>query len=1336
MAVEGQMLPLSEEEIDNLGDVMSAIRLARHHGIEDAVAVVARLIEADVTRRISLEGFYDTAATLMETLDTNIEHHLARDEFTMYYRDKLETKKAQLAAADCPILVAGETSAGKSSLLNLLLGQDLLPCSHLSSTSVICRLRYGVRRRAVAMTLDGVEKEIPLEENSDLNVLSEYVHNKQRDQPLPYKSVDIYLPINYLKSGVFLVDSPGIGESPAMTSVAMDYLSEAFAFIYVINSASAGGVQEDRLQALLQAVNSRKGEDDRPLFSPRSAIFVCNKWDLIPPSEREAVKQDTIRKLKASWPGFTTDQLFFLSTKIAADISAAGYIASDFVRLLDGIEKLLPISLRSKLQHQFRWLDYLVARVVYHSGVYVQQAKSSKATNTKLYRETEVRLNKLEKQAEHIIGKLQEFLQDRVEEGVGHLQSVLQSAHVQRMMSQWDETDLPDGEDWAALEKALETRISERLAAILSQEHFDSYLMDLESTITDEFRKEFSVIEQQLSWVEHALQGSRQDDLFDLLHDEEYTTKVHSIFNLSTGCISPMKSVTKGCISTMKSATEHCISTMKSATERCISTMESATKGPICTMKSVTEGCISTMKSATEGCISTMKSATEGCISTMKSATEGCISTMKCATEGCISTMESATKGPICTMKSATEGCIRTMESATEGCIRTMESATEGCINTMESATKGPICTMKSATEGCIRTMESCISTMKSATEGCISTMKSATERCISTMESTTKGPICTMKSATEGCISTMESATKGPICTMKSATEGCISTMKSATKGPICTMKSATEGCTSTMKSATEGCISTMESATKGPICTMKSATEGCISTMKSATEGCISTMKSATEGCISTMKSATEGCISTMKSATECCISTMKSATEGYISTMKSATEGCISTMKSATEGCQKFAIGLMSPIWLPVGIAVSAVVAIPVLAYLDIKAVRKKLASEKHLAVYRADKVQYMQQRVSTAMQRFSEKENMCQYVQAKLRNTADFLVKLEKIIPALIEADRSLVSSLQKEERSNEQLMLTYRPIYKTFMNLQGLLSAFEYQHVRDYDISESNITQSGVEVSDGLFSMLYSVNIQRESTTEVLSCKEYRARLDADSAATIKKEEEFLRRVDHKNIAALQGVGESVRQGVRHPVLLLEQLKGSLRTELQHPFRIPALMKSLYAIPEAKAKVIQILEGLLYLHCRGLVHAELSLDTVMVSMEGEVKLTNIGLPRYVAATNDTEDAMLPSAVYLHPDVLQKGGHYESYCDMYGLGLMMWEIWYGRRVYDGESLAHLLPTLGTRRPGDSIGEPPNSHWRNIMEACWAVLPTDRMEASQCLRQMRASSQCHSP
>ena len=44
-----------------------------------------------------------------------------------------------------------------------------------------------------------------------------------------------------------MVDSPGIGESEIMNEVVTEYLSQAFAFIYVINSANAGGVQKDRV---------------------------------------------------------------------------------------------------------------------------------------------------------------------------------------------------------------------------------------------------------------------------------------------------------------------------------------------------------------------------------------------------------------------------------------------------------------------------------------------------------------------------------------------------------------------------------------------------------------------------------------------------------------------------------------------------------------------------------------------------------------------------------------------------------------------------------------------------------------------------------------------------------------------------------------------------------------------------------------------------------------------------------------------------------------------------------------------------------------------------------
>lgn len=43
------------------------------------------------------------------------------------------------------------------------------------------------------------------------------------------------------------MDSPGIGESDDMDKIVAQYLPKAFAFIYVINSANAGGVQKDRV---------------------------------------------------------------------------------------------------------------------------------------------------------------------------------------------------------------------------------------------------------------------------------------------------------------------------------------------------------------------------------------------------------------------------------------------------------------------------------------------------------------------------------------------------------------------------------------------------------------------------------------------------------------------------------------------------------------------------------------------------------------------------------------------------------------------------------------------------------------------------------------------------------------------------------------------------------------------------------------------------------------------------------------------------------------------------------------------------------------------------------
>ena len=48
-----------------------------------------------------------------------------------------------------------------------------------------------------------------------------------------------------------IVDSPGVGESEVMDEFVVNYMSNAFCFMYVINTHNAGGVQKDRVKIIV-----------------------------------------------------------------------------------------------------------------------------------------------------------------------------------------------------------------------------------------------------------------------------------------------------------------------------------------------------------------------------------------------------------------------------------------------------------------------------------------------------------------------------------------------------------------------------------------------------------------------------------------------------------------------------------------------------------------------------------------------------------------------------------------------------------------------------------------------------------------------------------------------------------------------------------------------------------------------------------------------------------------------------------------------------------------------------------------------------------------------------
>ena len=103
----------------------------------------------------------------------------------------------------------GESSAGKSSFLNLLLGEQLLPSAVLNATSTICEIKYGLERKLVVHYKDGdpqtglPTKSIPLnqsDQSSYMDQISSYVHMKgDREKGSPFTKVEIFWPHEFLK---------------------------------------------------------------------------------------------------------------------------------------------------------------------------------------------------------------------------------------------------------------------------------------------------------------------------------------------------------------------------------------------------------------------------------------------------------------------------------------------------------------------------------------------------------------------------------------------------------------------------------------------------------------------------------------------------------------------------------------------------------------------------------------------------------------------------------------------------------------------------------------------------------------------------------------------------------------------------------------------------------------------------------------------------------------------------------------------------------------------------------------------------------------------------------
>lgn len=222
-------------------------------------------------------------ASLPRSLDILLK--IARAEGVAGIQDKLISLREKLAAGQLHLAVLGQMKRGKSSLINALLKADVLPTGVLPVTAIITEIRYGEIPNATIVYSSG-----GLREEGAISTLVDYISEaKNPGNKKQVASVEIVYPSPFLKDGIVLIDTPGIGSTHAHnTEITEHYLQQVDAGIVVLSTDPPITAVES------QFIGDLKGEIPK-LF------FVLNKVDLILPEELSEVTS------------FLNDELFRLN---------------------------------------------------------------------------------------------------------------------------------------------------------------------------------------------------------------------------------------------------------------------------------------------------------------------------------------------------------------------------------------------------------------------------------------------------------------------------------------------------------------------------------------------------------------------------------------------------------------------------------------------------------------------------------------------------------------------------------------------------------------------------------------------------------------------------------------------------------------------------------------------------------------------------------------------------------------------------------------------------------------------------------------------------------------
>lgn len=248
-----------------------------------------------------LEEFIRHKTEILGTIENIVG--LIKDD-TGAVDNRLHMIKEQLISNCFNLVILGQFKRGKTTLINSLIGKEILPSSVVPLTSVVTILKYSEEVSCVVSMEDGNEKKIRIEE------LPDYVTEKGNPKNIRgVRCARIGYPSPFLEKGILLVDTPGVGSTFLHnTETTYEFLDHLDAALFLMSAdVPISQVEKELLDTIKD--------------STQKIFFVLNKIDNLTPKEIEEIAAFNKQVLEEM--GFTVQEIWPISAREALKAKTA-----------------------------------------------------------------------------------------------------------------------------------------------------------------------------------------------------------------------------------------------------------------------------------------------------------------------------------------------------------------------------------------------------------------------------------------------------------------------------------------------------------------------------------------------------------------------------------------------------------------------------------------------------------------------------------------------------------------------------------------------------------------------------------------------------------------------------------------------------------------------------------------------------------------------------------------------------------------------------------------------------------------------------------------------------